>query len=404
MATSGGRYTTQTLLLHERHHPGRLSERLVRVRRRAGPLLRARDRLGGHERRHGQPVQERLRQPLGAQLAAVPVARERPRHPSASRAVRVPPLPARIRTSRPRAPTRTSRAPGPWRGCWTCYDVTVDFNAHSHNYQRNSVPPGGVPTLRERRRRREPRVDRQLHSRLQRARPVRTRLVATRPTWAAPAAPDRSPATKDRVHHFLLVSVSGTSVTVTPTDELGRTFDPITYNAPAEDADLSLTKTDSPDPVLVGQQVTYTLTVGNAGPRDATGRAGHRHAAGRNDLRLGDALAGNLLAGERHRHMPARHGRPTAQARRSRSRDGHSRPARSATRPPSRRASTTRSRATTPRPPRPPSTRPRTWPSPTRIRRIRSRWASSSPTRSESPTPARRAPPASPSPTRCRPG
>jgi uncharacterized repeat protein (TIGR01451 family) len=36
-------------------------------------------------------------------------------------------------------------------------------------------------------------------------------------------------------------------------------------------ADLSLTKTDSPDPVLVDQQLTYTLTVDNAGPSSATG-------------------------------------------------------------------------------------------------------------------------------------
>src|SRR5207245_1280740 len=34
-------------------------------------------------------------------------------------------------------------------------------------------------------------------------------------------------------------------------------------------ADLSLTKTDSPDPVLVGQLLTYTLTAHNAGPSDA---------------------------------------------------------------------------------------------------------------------------------------
>ena len=26
------------------------------------------------------------------------------------------------------------------------HDVTVNFNAHSHNYQRNAVPAGGVPT------------------------------------------------------------------------------------------------------------------------------------------------------------------------------------------------------------------------------------------------------------------
>jgi hypothetical protein len=38
-----------------------------------------------------------------------------------------------------------------------------------------------------------------------------------------------APATADRVYHFLLVSVNGSQVTVTPTDELGRTFDVQTY-------------------------------------------------------------------------------------------------------------------------------------------------------------------------------
>ena len=36
-------------------------------------------------------------------------------------------------------------------------------------------------------------------------------------------------------------------------------------------ADLSLTKSDSPDPVLAGDELTYTLGVHNAGPQDATG-------------------------------------------------------------------------------------------------------------------------------------
>ncbi len=36
-------------------------------------------------------------------------------------------------------------------------------------------------------------------------------------------------------------------------------------------ADLSITKSDSPDPIVTGQNVTYTLTVSNAGPSDSTG-------------------------------------------------------------------------------------------------------------------------------------
>ena len=49
------------------------------------------------------PVQERLRQPLGAQFAAVPVARERPRHAPAVGAVRLLALPVRLRQQRGRA-------------------------------------------------------------------------------------------------------------------------------------------------------------------------------------------------------------------------------------------------------------------------------------------------------------
>ena len=36
-------------------------------------------------------------------------------------------------------------------------------------------------------------------------------------------------------------------------------------------ANLSLTKSDSPDPVQAGELLTYTLGVSNAGPHDATG-------------------------------------------------------------------------------------------------------------------------------------
>ena len=54
--------------------------------------------------------------------------------------------------------------------------------------------------------------------------------------------------------------------------------------------------------------------------RRATGVQRDRHAAGRRDLRLGHALAGHLLAGVRHRHVPARHDRQRRQRDRRRSR------------------------------------------------------------------------------------
>jgi len=46
-------------------------------------------------------------------------------------------------------------------------------------------------------------------------------------------------------------------------------------------ADLSVTKTDSPDPVLAGSNVTYTITVQNLGPQDA------------NNVALSDAVPAN---------------------------------------------------------------------------------------------------------------
>ena len=40
--------------------------------------------------------------------------------------------------------------------------------------------------------------------------------------------------------------------------------------APNDTADLSITKTDSPDPVLAGSALTYSIQVANAGPDTAT--------------------------------------------------------------------------------------------------------------------------------------
>jgi uncharacterized repeat protein (TIGR01451 family) len=43
------------------------------------------------------------------------------------------------------------------------------------------------------------------------------------------------------------------------------------YVPPSDEADLSVAKTDSPDPVIAGQDLTYTITAANGGPDNATG-------------------------------------------------------------------------------------------------------------------------------------
>src|SRR6185437_3618522 len=53
----------------------------------------------------------------------------------------------------------------------------------------------------------------------------------------------------------------------------GRPFanhDPIFFRVCVGAADLAITKTDSPDPVTTGSDLTYTVTVTNNGPDTAT--------------------------------------------------------------------------------------------------------------------------------------
>ncbi|HEX9968436.1 MAG TPA: DUF11 domain-containing protein, partial [Solirubrobacterales bacterium] len=45
---------------------------------------------------------------------------------------------------------------------------------------------------------------------------------------------------------------------------------PSAPSAPGDVADLAVTKTDEPDPVTVGSALTYTVTVTNLGPQEAT--------------------------------------------------------------------------------------------------------------------------------------
>jgi uncharacterized repeat protein (TIGR01451 family) len=94
-------------------------------------------------------------------------------------------------------------------------------------------------------------------------------------TWSGPIA---VPANGSASLHF------GVTVSTTPGDYLNSATADATPFAvaptgetaritvlPAVEADVRITKLDSPDPVSIGQNVTYTLTVSNAGPASATG-------------------------------------------------------------------------------------------------------------------------------------
>ena len=164
-------------------------------------------------------------------------------------------------------------------------------------------------------------------------------------------------------------------MTVTPTDELGGTFDPVTYNAPAQNANLSLTKTDSPDPVLVGPaghlhpdrrqrgparrdrdvQVTDTLPAGMTFDSATPSQGTCSQTSGTVTCQLGTVANGaGATVTDQGPAAVDRHDQQHGHRRVERQRPDH--------------------RPTTPRAPRPRSTRPRTWRSrrPTRPTRSRS--------------------------------
>src|SRR5919198_1865247 len=63
-------------------------------------------------------------------------------------------------------------------------------------------------------------------------------------------------------------SVTGADTDPTPNDDSDS--DPTTVNPPSSGAEMSITKVGSPNPVNVGQDLTYTITTTNNGPDDAT--------------------------------------------------------------------------------------------------------------------------------------
>ncbi|MFF0426616.1 fibronectin type III domain-containing protein [Streptomyces sp. NPDC004520] len=130
--------------------------------------------------------------------------------------------------------------------------VGLVFNGHSHIYQRNVAPPGGVPSY----------VTGGAGAKLSSigghgchptdayglgwsySSNVGKRCPSTVPVPAADA----------NVHHFLLVSVNGSTLTVTPTDSLGNTFDVQSYNLAADG-----TAPTAPSPLTVARTASTTM-------------------------------------------------------------------------------------------------------------------------------------------------
>jgi hypothetical protein len=116
--------------------------------------------------------------------------------------------------------------PGNLEGLLADHGVDIVFNGHAHIYERNAPSAAGMPVSYV-----TGGGGTQLEP-VSACTPIDQYAIgwdygATVHGSACGAA--TAPTTIDQAYHFLLVTVDGTQVTVTPTDELGRTFDTQTY-------------------------------------------------------------------------------------------------------------------------------------------------------------------------------
>ncbi len=112
------------------------------------------------------------------------------------------------------------------------YHVAIAFNGHAHVYQRNTAPAGGVVSY----------VTGGGGASLMRiggagCAPTDAYGIGWDPSKGTGSRCGSAPTPKSatRVYHYLLVTVNGNTVKVTPTDEMGRTFDVRSYKFHAGD-------------------------------------------------------------------------------------------------------------------------------------------------------------------------
>jgi hypothetical protein len=107
------------------------------------------------------------------------------------------------------------------------HGVDIVFSGHAHLYERNAASAPGMPVTY---------VSGGGGGRLEpvsSCTPIDQYAIGwsySSSTHGSACGTATRPTAIDQVFHFLLVHVDGTSVTVTPTDEQGRTFDVQTYD------------------------------------------------------------------------------------------------------------------------------------------------------------------------------
>jgi len=116
---------------------------------------------------------------------------------------------------------------GHLEGLLNQYHVAMAFNGHAHIYQRNTAPPGGIISY----------VTGGGGAALAKiggagCAPTDAYGIGWSPSsgTGSKCGSAPKPTSASQVFHFLLVTVNGNTVTVTPTDEMGRTFDVQTFN------------------------------------------------------------------------------------------------------------------------------------------------------------------------------
>lgn len=145
------------------------------------------------------------------------------------------------------------------------HGVKLVFNGHAHIYQRNVAPPGGVTSY-------------VTGGGGGRALPVGGHGCRTTDAYAVgwSYSKDRGsacgaapvPADDAQVYHFLKVTVSGSRVSVVPTDSTGATFDPVTYDlspdstTPSAPAGLTASRPGTSAVALSWRAATDNLAVG----------------------------------------------------------------------------------------------------------------------------------------------